>query len=160
GRRAFGKALATAILPPKNVSIPLGVRTIQRGQKPTSACMAGANPMASIRGNLVIGVFDHLDQARVALAPLHELGFEEHELGLVARHEEQVGLEAGGEHKQHQPSVREAAELGALAGAGIGGLGALAIVSGAIPVIGPVLTAGFLASIAAGVAGGAVTGTL
>ena len=51
---------------------------------------------------------------------------------------------------------REAVTVGTVAGAGIGGLVGLGVLVGAIPVIGPALAAGTLATILTNAAGGAV----
>ncbi len=117
--------------------------------------------MAAIHGDLVIGIFATAPSAQAAINLLKQAGFGDQELGLIAKHDAAHPLPAE-EHTalMHKPNLLRGAEVGALAGAGLGSLWALAVVTGVIPVIGPVLAGGILASFAFGTLAGAASGSL
>ncbi len=119
--------------------------------------------MAIIRGNLVVGVFDDAERARAAIDQLLTQGLGQHDLVLLAKHGGQIDtVPADVEpHVTHQPSALKTAEVGAAAGAGLGLLGALAIVTtGALPVVGPVVAGGLLTMLAGGAAGSVAGGLI
>jgi len=104
----------------------------------------------------VVGVFDDYEMAQRAIEELRRLGFGENQIGLVARDEssahERVADDAG--------PVGEAAASGALAGATLGGLWAIGMSAGLLPIIGPVIAGGALLSIMTSAAGTAAVGGL
>ena len=103
----------------------------------------------------VLGVFGSLDQAERALRALHEAGFSRKDLSLVAQGTEaadEIRSQAQSEHATH------GAERGAIIGGVLGGLVGVAAL--AIPGVGPVITAGWLAAVLGGAAVGAAAGGL
>jgi hypothetical protein len=103
----------------------------------------------------VLGVFGSHDQAERALRALHEAGFSRKDLSLVVQGTEaadEIPSQAESEHATH------GAERGAIIGGVLGGLVGVAAL--AIPGIGPVFTAGWLAAALGGAAVGAAAGGL
>lgn len=99
------------------------------------------------------GLFDRYDDARRAVQDLEAAGVAHRDISLVAN-------DVRGAHRDElDPAARDAG-AGASIGAAVGGLGGLLAGLGliAIPGIGPVVAAGWLAATAAGAAGGAVIG--
>ena len=103
------------------------------------------------------GLFDRYDDARRAVQDLEAAGVPHRDISLVANN-------ARGDHTVHDPRsadpVGEDAGKGAGLGGVVGGVGGLLAGLGmlAIPGLGPVVAAGWLASTAAGAIGGAVIG--
>ncbi|KQY77078.1 hypothetical protein GFB56_33050 [Ensifer sp. T173] len=101
----------------------------------------------------VSGLFDNHDDARNAVAQLEAVGVPSSDISLIANNAD----------NRYSDSDTNAAE-GAGAGASLGaaGGGAVGLLTGlglmAIPGVGPVVAAGWLASTAAGAAAGAVAG--
>jgi hypothetical protein len=97
----------------------------------------------------ITGLFDRYDDARRAVHDLESAGVAHHDISIVG-------------HDNHADTgeVAEDAGKGAGVGAAVGGVGGLLAGLGllAIPGIGPVVAAGWLAATAAGAAGGAVVG--
>jgi len=99
------------------------------------------------------GLFDRYDDARRAVQDLEAAGVAHRDISLVANDVR------GARRDELDPAARDAG-AGASIGAAVGGLGGLLAGLGllAIPGIGPVVAAGWLAATAAGAAGGAVIG--
>jgi hypothetical protein len=95
----------------------------------------------------VVGVFHDRDQASRAVEGLKRVGFGDDQIGLAGR-DDQPAVAAG-------TQAEEGTVLGMLAGAGLGSLVGLGIVSGLVPPLGPVIAGGTLAAVLANAAGGA-----
>jgi hypothetical protein len=111
-----------------------------------------------------IGVFANWDKAEAAVEDLRSRGFHESEIGIVSRDakivsasrsEDDIDLE-----DDEADDVVAGSLTGAAAGAGIGGLIGLGVLSGMIPVVGPALFAGTLGVLASNAAGGAAVAGL
>jgi hypothetical protein len=105
------------------------------------------------RGNrdVVIGVFYTRSEAEQAIRDLRTAGFLDDKIGMVARdHDGHIVREKGGE-----TLAEEGAAAGAVVGAGAGALVGLGVITGTIPVLGPVLAIGTLGTILLNAAGGA-----
>jgi len=101
--------------------------------------------------NAVVGVFYTRAEAEQAINDLRTAGFADDRIGMIARDSSgRVVTEMGGE-----TMAEEGAAAGAVVGAGAGALVGLGIISGTIPVIGPVLAIGTLGTILLNAAGGA-----
>jgi len=99
----------------------------------------------------VVGVFYTRSEAEQAIRDLRTAGFADDRIGMVARDAEgRVVTEKGGE-----TLAEEGAAAGAVVGAGAGALVGLGILTGTIPIIGPVLAIGTLGTILLNAAGGA-----
>lgn len=97
----------------------------------------------------VTGLFDTYEDARRAVADLEAAGIPSHDVSIVSH--------AGAEDTSYvAEGVEAGAGLGALAGGAGGLLAGLGLM--AIPGVGPVVAAGWLAATAAGVAAGAAAG--
>jgi hypothetical protein len=108
--------------------------------------------MATITGDLILGIFERQEQANTAIHALRDAGFAENEVGLIAKH-------APDAHSNRK--LLEGIEAGALTGAGLVGAWALLIATSTLPAIGPIVAAGALAAlVAGGVIGGGVVGAL
>ena len=108
----------------------------------------------------VVGLYDHIEDARDAIDDLLAAGIPRDDISLVAR---DVEGEYGTYLEQHgEEDVGEAAAAGAVGGAVVGGLVGLLAGIGtlAIPVVGPVVAAGPLAATLAGAGLGAAAGGL
>lgn len=109
----------------------------------------------------VIGVFHNHEEAQQAINELLAIGFDENQIGVVAKeprpHEDLHTYEAT-EH------AVQGAAAGAAVGLGAGTLWGLGIVAGILPAFGPIIVGGtlgaMLASAATGVAAGGVAGAL
>jgi hypothetical protein len=117
--------------------------------------------MSTIAGNLVVGIFENHESADQALVALRAALFVDTEMGVIAPHA------AAGTHASLEASsvdaekkMVEEVSAGALLGAGVGGLGALALATLMIPPFGPVIFGGFLTLLAVGGTGGALAGGL
>jgi hypothetical protein len=106
-----------------------------------------------------IGVFSNWDKAEAAIEDLRSRGFLESEIGVVTRDGEGISkLDTREGYLDDDDDGEDAAAgglTGAVAGAGIGGLIGLGVLSGMVPVIGPALFAGTLGVLASNAAGGA-----
>ena len=94
----------------------------------------------------VVGLFENYTDADRAVSELHARGFQRNEISIAARDSairDRVVGETGRER-----AVGESAGAGAVGGAVVGGLGGLLVGIGAlaIPGIGPIITAGTLAT--------------
>ncbi len=102
----------------------------------------------------IVGVFHERSDADQAIAELRQAEFRNDQIGVVTRDDQgQVVIK---DEEVTATESREAVTVGTVAGAGIGGLIGLGVLVGAIPVIGPALAAGTLATILTNAAGGAV----
>jgi hypothetical protein len=101
----------------------------------------------------ISALFDTYDDAEAAVAELEAAGVPEDDLSIVASKAERLDDEDGS-------AAAEGAAEGAGLGAAVGGAGGLLAGLGlmAIPGVGPVVAAGWLAATAAGVTAGAVVG--
>ncbi|TGQ35669.1 general stress protein [Mesorhizobium sp. M00.F.Ca.ET.216.01.1.1] len=101
----------------------------------------------------VTGLFDNYDDANAAVGQLVATGVPRDDISIVANN-------ATGWHKGDETEAGEDAAAGAGVGAVIGGAGGLLTGLGlmAIPGVGPVVAAGWLAATAVGAVGGAVVG--
>lgn len=103
------------------------------------------------KSGVVVGVFYTRSEAEQAIRDLRTAGFSDDKIGMVARDAEgRVVTEKGGE-----TLAEEGAAAGAVVGAGAGALVGLGILTGTIPVLGPVLAIGTLGTILLNAAGGA-----
>lgn len=101
--------------------------------------------------NVVVGVFYTRSEAEQAIRDLHTAGFADDRIGMVARDAEgRLVTEKSGD-----TLAEEGAAAGAVVGAGAGALVGLGVLTGTIPVIGPVLAIGTLGTILLNAAGGA-----
>ena len=92
----------------------------------------------------VVGVFNGRTEADRAIEELGRAGFSKAQIGLVTRDQEgKTVKQDDGEGK----SSFERAAAGVVAGAGIGGLVGMGVLAGVIPVVGPAIAAGTLATI-------------
>lgn len=99
----------------------------------------------------VVGVFSTRSEMEQAIQELRAAGFPEDHIGMITRDPEgRLVSENGG-----QTLVTEGAAAGAVVGASAGALVGWGMVSGTIPVIGPVLALGTLGTILVNAAGGA-----
>ncbi|UAK25684.1 general stress protein [Sphingomonas nostoxanthinifaciens] len=106
----------------------------------------------------ITGLFDHYDDARRAVQDLEAAGVAHRDISLVGHDkQEQVGTRRVGDVAD--PAAEDAGK-GAEIGATVGGVGGLLAGLGllAIPGIGPVVAAGWLAATAAGAVGGGLVG--
>ncbi len=101
----------------------------------------------------VTGLFDRYDDAKRAVEDLETAGVPHGDISLVAS-------DAHGEHAAMANKAGEDAGKGASIGAAVGGVGGLLAGLGllAIPGLGPVVAAGWLASTLVGAVGGGVIG--
>lgn len=108
--------------------------------------------------NVLVGVFEKDADARRCVDELRRAGFREDQLGVVARDRGTGDTAAGADDTG--ASIAAGTATGAVAGAGVGALWALGMAAGAVPVIGPVLVGGLLATVLATAATGAVAGSI
>lgn len=99
----------------------------------------------------VTGLFDIYADATAAVSNLKAAGFSESDISIVSNN---------GDGHYDESNAAEGAGTGAGVGAAVGGTGGLLAGLGllAIPGVGPVVAAGWLAAMAVGAAGGAVVG--
>jgi len=102
----------------------------------------------------VVGVFADQRHAQKAAQELKDAGFREDQIGVVAQAKDNTGT--GGAAEEHGSHVVGGAVTGVVAGAGVGALWCLGIVTLGIPAIGPVIAGGIFAALLASAAGGAV----
>lgn len=100
----------------------------------------------------VTGLFDTYADATSAVAQLKAAGISDSDISIVSNSDDH--------HKDNDNGAAEGAGTGAGIGAAVGGAGGLLTGLGimAIPGVGPVVAAGWLAALAAGAVGGAVVG--
>jgi hypothetical protein len=95
-------------------------------------------------------------EARQCMEDLRAAGYTETELGIVAPDHFELDREEIAEHSM----VAEGSVFGAFAGAGLGSLWGIAMATGLLPVIGPIVAGGILASLVVTAATGAALGSL
>jgi hypothetical protein len=111
--------------------------------------------MASTNPDLVIGVFDHVDQAERAIHDLWQAGFDHDRIDMATRSQ---GVTTGTPRFALQKAAADGALAGAATGAGAGALaGALAALL--VPGLGMVIGGGLLITVLGGAALGAAGGT-
>ncbi|MEX2142653.1 MAG: hypothetical protein WD894_25590 [Pirellulales bacterium] len=110
----------------------------------------------AVQPEVVIAVFADLLAARQCIEDLRLAGFSEDEIGVVAPDDLELDREEVAEHSM----VAEGSVVGAFAGAGLGSLWGVAMVAGLLPVIGPIVAGGLLASVIVTAATGAALGSL
>lgn len=105
-------------------------------------------------------LFDSHEQAQAAVQRLEAAGVPEHDISLIANNAEGRHLTGGRRDDADDNETAEGAGKGATTGGLIGGAGGLAAGLGmlAIPGLGPVVAAGWLAATAVGAAVGAAAG--
>lgn len=108
----------------------------------------------------VIGVFSQEDRAKEAINDLKSQGFDEREISLIVRDEQQQGGE-GGEGDRFTMEQQDLSE-GVITGGALGGVAGILAGAGAllIPGVGPIIAAGPLAAFLTGVVGGGIVGGL
>lgn len=108
----------------------------------------------------VIGVFSQEDRAKEAINDLKSQGFDEREISLIVRDEQQEGGE-GGEGDRFTMEQQDLSE-GVITGGALGGVAGILAGAGAllIPGVGPIIAAGPLAAFLTGVVGGGIVGGL
>ncbi|MEO6809020.1 MAG: general stress protein, partial [Isosphaeraceae bacterium] len=117
--------------------------------------------MATKQRTTVVGVFSDNQSADSAVVDLRKAGFRNDQISFVGRHvsaETLVKGKTANEENTYDTYAEEGAVAGVLAGAGLGGLVALGVVSSIIPVIGPAVAAGGLGVFLSNVAGVAAIG--
>ena len=105
---------------------------------------------------VVIAAFADPHEARQCIDDLRSAGFSEDEIGVVAPKDLALDREEVAEHSM----VAEGSVVGAFAGAGLGSLWGIAMAVGLLPVIGPIVAGGLLASVVVTAATGAALGSL
>jgi len=110
--------------------------------------------MTPMKRTAIVGVFEARHKAQQAVAELTRSGFGEKHIGVLAQDHEPAS--AAGALSGEGSHAAEGAVTGAAVGAGVGALWALGIAAGGLPVIGPVIAGGVLASVLTSAAGGAV----
>lgn len=113
--------------------------------------------MSTQQRTTVVGVFNDHREADKAVAELLQAGFPNDQIGVAGRHDETALASTADEQGSHAAS---GALTGALAGVGLGGLVGLGVLAGVIPVLGPIIAGGTLATILANAAGGLALGGL
>jgi hypothetical protein len=101
----------------------------------------------------VVGVFTERSNADRVVDELVKAGFRNDQIGVVTR--DPQGKTVVKKEGDADTYTASGAVTGAVAGAGIGGLVGLGILAGVVPVIGPAIAAGTLATILTNAAGGA-----
>lgn len=107
--------------------------------------------------NVAVGVFDDQGQAQQAIRELKQRGFTEEQIGVVAKHD--GDLPDGGDLSRGT-EADTGAGIGAATGIGVGGLWGLGILAGVLPVVGPAIAGGALATILTSAVAGAAAGGL
>lgn len=113
--------------------------------------------MGSKKKTIQVGVFEDVDDARIAIRELRDAGFAEDEIGLLT-HDAQGKPELTTFKDMEGNKAVRGATIGAAAGAGGGALWAIGIAAGLLPAIGPVIAGGLLAAIGLSAGAGAATG--
>jgi len=122
--------------------------------------------MANVTTSTTVGVFETRGQAQQAVNELKSLGFQDDQIGLVARDESSSNTHNGSTAKSglHDDPTgtrwEEGTGIGAIAGAATGtGLG-LAVAAGLLTPLGPVIAGGALIALIASAGAGASVGTI
>ena len=104
-----------------------------------------------------VGVFETRAAAEKAVADLRAAGYQDDQIGLVAKNAEGETVRTDGAGSTH---AGEGAMIGVATGAGVAGLVSLGVSFGVIPVIGPILAMGPLAAALVSAVGGAAAAGL
>jgi hypothetical protein len=112
--------------------------------------------MSQSDSTLLVAVFVDPYEARACMEELRQSGFGNEQLGCVLSEHEELDREEVTEHSM----AAEGSVVGAFAGAGLGGLWGIGMAAGLLPVVGPILAGGMLASIVVTAATGAALGSL
>jgi hypothetical protein len=120
--------------------------------------MSSVNQSPTANRSTIVGIFEDREDAQRAVADLRRAGFGEDQIGVITPDEGKTT--AADQHRRAEHLVEEGATTGALAGASIGGLWAIAIAAHIVPGIGPVIAGGVLASFLASLLGTAAVGGL
>ena len=122
--------------------------------------------MANATTSTTVGVFETRGQAQQAVNELKSLGFQDEQIGLVARDASSSSTDGGSTARtglQDDPTGtrwEEGTGIGAVAGAATGtGLG-LAVAVGLLTPLGPIIAGGALIALIASVGAGATVGTI
>jgi hypothetical protein len=107
--------------------------------------------MTASTRSTVVGVFADQRHAQKAAQELKDAGFREDQIGVVAQVKD--ASDAGTRKEEHGSHVVSGAVTGVAAGAGVGTLWCLGIVTLGLPAIGPVIAGGVFAAILASAAG-------
>jgi uncharacterized protein (TIGR02271 family) len=110
--------------------------------------------MATTKRKVAVGVFDSRERAQQAVNELRRMGFTESQIGVAGR--EGGNIEGASDVHGKGTSAAAGAGIGAATGAGLGALWGLGILAGVMPVIGPAIAGGTLATILSSAAAGAV----
>jgi hypothetical protein len=110
----------------------------------------------ALQSEVVVAAFADPLEARQCLEDLRAAGFSDEEIGVVAPQDLNLDREEIAEHSM----VAEGSVVGAFAGAGLGSLWGVAMAAGWLPVIGPIVAGGVLASIVVTACTGAALGSL
>ncbi|HVF84815.1 MAG TPA: hypothetical protein VM821_02450 [Abditibacteriaceae bacterium] len=108
--------------------------------------------------NRVTAVFDSQPQAEQAIQSLRQMGINDANLSIIARHGNETSTSGSGTASHDDGDSGSGAAKGLLGGAGVGALFGLA--AALIPGIGPFITAGALASTLGAVGGGMAAGAI
>ncbi|QVL31038.1 hypothetical protein KIH39_19610 [Telmatocola sphagniphila] len=103
-----------------------------------------------------VALFNNRLQAHDAIIALREAGFPSESIGLFSRHGEATGLKTDPLATRWEEGMGIGAAGGALTGAGLG----LAVVTGLLSPIGPVVAGGALVALLASAGAGATIGTV
>jgi hypothetical protein len=100
--------------------------------------------MSQTDPNLLVAVFVDPYEAQACVAELRQMGLGEERVGVVVPEQAELDREEVTEHSM----AAEGSVVGAFTGAGLGGLWGIGMAAGLLPVVGPILAGGILASIA------------
>jgi len=115
--------------------------------------------MSASSKTTVVGVFDTIQQAYNAARALRAAGFQDRVIGVLGPQTKTITSRTD-KPDEVETSIEGGMGIGAAAG-GLSGLGlGLAVASGIIPPLGPVIAAGSLAALIASALGGAAAGTV
>lgn len=111
-----------------------------------------------------VGLFENPAGATAAVRALRDDGFADDQIGLITRQqpdeaahtEEHTGLANDPTHTRWEEGTGIGAAAGAITGAGLG----LAVLSGLIPPLGPIIAGGALVALIASAGGGATVGII
>jgi hypothetical protein len=100
----------------------------------------------------IVGVFEDRVNADKAVDDLFRAGFDEDQIGVAMRHDDELIYDATGEGHTHAGSC---AVKGALTGLGLGTFAGLGLLAGVIPAVGPAIAGGTLGIVLSNAAAGA-----
>lgn len=114
--------------------------------------------MTSTTSTTTVGVFETRGQAQQAVAELNRMGFNDEQIGMVAKDEStaKTGLKDDPTNTRWEEGTGIGAAAGAVTGTGLG----LAVAAGLLTPIGPLIAGGALIAFIASIGAGATVGTL